>query len=100
MRKTKEATMRHVTYSDLRQNLATVMDEVNDSHAPLLVTRQNARPVVMLSQDEYESMEETLHLMSSARNAARLNDAIAEIEAGNVVEIDWDNEDESEDDLT
>jgi len=86
--------MRHVTYSDLRQNLATVMDEVNDSHAPLLVTRQNARPVVMLSQDEYESMEETLHLMSSVRNAVRLNEAIAEIDAGNVVEIDWDDEDE------
>jgi antitoxin YefM len=84
--------MRHVTYSDLRQNLATVMDEVNDSHAPLLVTRQNARSVVMLSQDEYESMEETLHLMSSARNAVRLNEAIAEIDAGNVVEIDWDDE--------
>ena len=87
--------MKHVTYSDLRQNLATVMDEVNDSHAPLLVTRQNARPVVMLSQDEYESMEETLHLMSSARNVARLNEAIAEIEAGNVVEIDWDDDDET-----
>src|SRR3954447_21944521 len=87
-------TMRHVTYSDLRQNLATVMDEVNDSHAPLLVTRQNARPVVMLSQDEYESMEETLHLMSSSCNVARINEAIAEIDAGNVVEIDWDDEDE------
>jgi antitoxin YefM len=90
-----EAMMKHVTYSDLRQNLATVMDEVNDSHAPLLVTRQNARPVVMLSQDEYESMEETLHLMSSARNVARLNEAIAEIEVGNVVEIDWDDDDET-----
>jgi antitoxin YefM len=89
------AMMKHVTYSDLRQNLATVMDEVNDSHAPLLVTRQNARPVVMLSQDEYESMEETLHLMSSARNVARLNEAIAEIEVGNVVEIDWDDDDET-----
>jgi antitoxin YefM len=90
-----EAMMKHVTYSDLRQNLATVMDEVNDSHAPLLVTRQNARPVVMLSQDDYESMEETLQLMSSARNVARLNEAIAEIEVGNVVEIDWDDDDET-----
>lgn len=48
----------------------------------------------MESRNEYESMEETLHLMSSPLNVARINEAIAQIEAGNVVEIAWNNSDD------
>lgn len=71
-----------VSYTHFRQNLAAVMDEVCDSRAPVIVTRRNARPVVMLSLEEYEGMEETLHLLSSPRNAERLLASIAEAEAG------------------
>jgi antitoxin YefM len=78
--------MRHVNYTDLRQNLARYMDEVCDSNAPLVVTRQNARSVVMISQDEYESMTETLHLMKSPRNAVRLIQAMEDVKAGRVTE--------------
>ncbi|MBK3776363.1 type II toxin-antitoxin system prevent-host-death family antitoxin [Azospirillum sp. YIM DDC1] len=74
--------MGHVSYSELRQNLARYMDEVCDSHAPLVVTRQNARSVVMISEEEFESMQETLHLLRSPANAARLLDSIAQAEAG------------------
>ena len=66
-----------VTYSQLRQRLAAVMDQVCDSASPVIVTRQNARSVVMLSLEEYESMEETLHLLRSPRNAERLVRSIA-----------------------
>ena len=68
--------MRHVNYTDLRQNLARYMDEVCDSNAPLVVIRQNAHSVVMLSQDEHEGMTETLHLMKSPRNAVQLIQAM------------------------
>jgi antitoxin YefM len=78
--------MRHVNYTDLRQNLARYTDEVCDSSAPLVVTRQNARSVVMISQDEYESMTETLHLMKSPRNAVRLIQAMEDVKAGRVTE--------------
>ena len=61
-----------VTYPLLRQRLAAVVDEVCDSAAPVIVTRQNARSVVMLSLEEYESMAKTLHLLRSPRNAERL----------------------------
>ena len=77
-----------VTYSQLRQRLAAVMDQVCDSGAPVIVTRQNARPVVMLSLEEYESMAETLHLLRSPRNAERLARAIAQAEAGELVEAE------------
>ena len=64
--------MAHVSYSELRNNLASYMDEVCDSRAPLYVTRQNARSVVLMSEDDYEGLMETVHLLKSPANAARL----------------------------
>jgi antitoxin YefM len=64
------------------------MDRVCDDHAPLLVTRQNGPPVVMLSLAEYEGLEETLHLLASPANAERLLHSIAEANAGRLVEHD------------
>jgi antitoxin YefM len=82
--------MGHVSYTDLRQHLAQYMDEVCDSRAPLVVTRQNARSVVMLSLEEYESLQETLHLLRSPANAEWLLESIAQADAGKVVERDLD----------
>lgn len=76
--------MGHISYTELRQNLARVMDEVCDSHAPLVVTRQNARSVVMISEEEFESMQETLHLLRSPANAAHLLESLAQAKAGQV----------------
>jgi antitoxin YefM len=57
--------MAHVSYSELRNKLASYMDEVCDSHAPLLVTRQNARSVVIMSEQDYDGLMETVHLLKS-----------------------------------
>jgi antitoxin YefM len=64
--------MSHVSYSELRNNLASYMDEVCDSRAPLVVTRQNARSVVLISEEDYEGLMETVHLLKSPANATRL----------------------------
>jgi antitoxin YefM len=80
--------MGHVSYTELRSNLATYMDQVCDSRAPLLVTRQNARSVVMVAEEEYEAMMETLHLLRSPANTERLLRSIAEADAGQTVEHD------------
>jgi antitoxin YefM len=80
--------MSHVSYTDLRANLARYMDEVCDSRAPLHVTRQNARGVVMISEEEYEGLMETLHLLRSPANAARLLRSIEEADAGRMAEHD------------
>ena len=77
-----------LTYTQVRQRLASVMDLVCDSGAPVIVTRQNARPVVMLSLEQYESMAETLHLLRSPRNADRLLRSIAAAEAGELREAE------------
>jgi antitoxin YefM len=80
--------MSHVSYTELRSNLAKYMDEVCDSRKALLVTRQNARSVVLISEDEYEGMMETLHLLRSPANAARLLRSIQEADSGDFIEHD------------
>jgi antitoxin YefM len=74
--------MSHVSYTDLRKNLAKYMDEVSDSRAPLHITRQNARSVIMMSEEEYDGMMETLHLLRSPANAERLLRSIKAADAG------------------
>ena len=78
--------MAHVSYSQLRNNLASYMDEVCDSGAPLVVTRQNARSVVLMSEDDYEGLMETVHLLKSPANAARLLRSINDAEQGKLTE--------------
>ncbi|HZZ57772.1 MAG TPA: type II toxin-antitoxin system prevent-host-death family antitoxin [Opitutaceae bacterium] len=75
--------MGHVSYTDLRQNLARYLDEAAESRAPLLVTRQNGKgDVVMLSAEEFAGWQETVRLLSSPRNAERLMRSIRQLEAG------------------
>lgn len=75
--------MAHVSYTDLRQNLTRYMDEAVESRAPIVVTRQGGRGnVVMISEDEFEGWQETVHLLSSPRNAERLMRSIRQLNAG------------------
>jgi antitoxin YefM len=74
--------MAHVSYSELRNNLASYMDEVCDARAPLVVTRQNARSVVIMSEEDYEGLMETVHLLKSPANAARLLRSIKDADRG------------------
>ncbi len=78
--------MGYISYSEFRQRLAKYMDEVWKSRAPLRVTRQNARPVVVLSEEEYESMVETLHLLRSPANTKRLLRAVRSADSGKLSE--------------
>jgi antitoxin YefM len=86
MRLQGEAPMAQVSYSQLRNNLASYMDEVCDSRAPLLVTRQNARSVVLMSEDDYEGLMETVHLLKSPANAERLLRSIQQANQGQLTE--------------
>jgi antitoxin YefM len=71
-----------LTYSDTRANLSEVMDKVVRDKSPVVVTRQKHEAVVIVSLSDWNAMEETLHLLSSPANAARLRDAIAALDAG------------------
>lgn len=71
-----------LTYASLKKNLASTLDKVNEDHVSILITRQNGKPAVIMSLEDFKSYEETAYLMSSPKNAQRLNQSIAEIEAG------------------
>ena len=78
--------MAHVTYSQLRSNLAACMNEVCTDRAPLLVTRRNARSVVLMSEQVYDGLMETVHLLNSPANAARLLRSIADAHENKLTE--------------
>ena len=77
--------MKHISSTDLRANLSSVMDRVNDDHEPVIVTRAGGRPVVMVSLEDWSSMDETTYLTASPANKAALERAIREGREGKVV---------------
>ena len=74
--------METVTYTAARGNLAKTMKKVCDDHSPVIITRKTAQPVVMMSLEDYSSLEETAYLLRSPENARRLLRSIAGLEAG------------------
>ncbi len=74
--------MQTLNFSQTRQNLASTFDSVIDNCTPVIVTRQNKEPVVIISMKDYRAMEETAYLMQSQVNAERLNRSITQLEAG------------------
>lgn len=71
-----------ISYSDFRGHMASVLDQVNENHKPVIITRQKGKPAVVMSLDDFKSYEETAYLMRSPKNAQRLNRSIEQLEAG------------------
>lgn len=71
-----------LSFTDTRQKLKDVMERVVKDHTPIVVTRQKAESVVIVSLADWNAMEETARLLRSPTNAARLSAAIAELDAG------------------
>ena len=71
-----------LSYSDTRANLKEVMDRVVADRAPVIITRQKAEAVVMVSLADWNAMEETLHLLGRPANARRLRKAVGQLDAG------------------
>lgn len=71
-----------ITYTSARGNLAKTMKKVCDDHSPVVITRKTAQPVVMMSLEDFEALEETAYLLRSPKNARRLLESVAELEAG------------------
>ena len=74
-----------ITYTAARENLASTINRVCEDNSPVIITRNRDQAVVMLSLAEYESLEETAHLLRSPANAKRLLDSIDAIKSGKVI---------------
>jgi antitoxin YefM len=71
-----------ISYTDTRERLKDVMDRVVADRQPVVISRQKAESVVMVSLADWHAIEETLHLLSTPANAQRLISAIEELDAG------------------
>ena len=74
--------MKSITYTAARENLASTINRVCEDNAPVVITRNRDQTVVMLSLAEYESLQETAHLLRSPANAKRLLKSIESLERG------------------
>jgi antitoxin YefM len=65
-----------ISYSEIRQNLKREFDKVCRDHEPVLVIRKNGENVVVISEEDFRSLEETAYLCQSPRNLERLLQAM------------------------
>lgn len=74
--------MRIVSYTEARNGLKTVLDGVEADADIAIITRRDGADAVVMSLAHYQSMAETLHLLSSPANAAHLAESITQYRAG------------------
>lgn len=79
--------MNIVSYTQARQNLADIMDKVTEDSSAVIITRQKASSVVMMSLEDYNSIQETMYLLGNPANTEHLQKSLAELEAGKVKEM-------------
>jgi antitoxin YefM len=75
--------MSHTTLTALRDNMASYFDRVTEDHEPLIVSRPAGKGnVVVMAEDDFAGWQETVHLLSSPRNAERMLRAKKQLDAG------------------
>jgi antitoxin YefM len=72
---------KQTNYTNLRQNLASILDESIADRSVIIVTRQGKEDVAILAADELSNLLETLHLFRSPENAQKLLSAMARADA-------------------
>ena len=77
--------MTTISYTHTRNNLAKVLEQAEENHEPIVVTRSGKKPSVIMSMEEFESLKETLHLLSSPNNALRMQKSLEDYNSGNFV---------------
>ena len=76
--------MRVVNFSDARNSLKSIIDQVSDDADYTVITRRDAPDAVVMSLDTFYSLMETVHLLKSPANAAHLARSIEQYRKGKV----------------
>lgn len=77
-----------ISYTAARSNLAKTMEQVCEDRSPIIITRNKAPSVVMMSLEDYEALQETAYLLRAPQNARRLLESVIELERGGGQEKD------------
>lgn len=86
--------MQSISYTSLRQNLSSIMDTIADNRETVHITRKGHDSMVMMSEADFSALQETLYLLSSSNNAARLSESFKQAEDGDFIDVNWDDIDE------
>ncbi|MEM0981963.1 MAG: type II toxin-antitoxin system prevent-host-death family antitoxin [Cyanobacteria bacterium P01_H01_bin.58] len=78
--------MRIISFIEARDHLKSVLDQVIDDADCTVITRRDAEDAVVMSLDYYNSLMETVHLLSSPANVTHLEKSIAQYRQGQVTE--------------
>lgn len=82
----REILMQIVTFSEARNKLKNVLDQVVNDADYTVITRRDADDAVVMSLEYFNSLLETVYLLKSPANAAHLERSIAQYKQGNAVE--------------
>ena len=82
-------------YTEFRTDMKKYLDEVEENKEILLIKRKTGKGTVVISLDEYNSIMETVHLLSSKTNADRLFESIKQMKDGksltkSLIEVWWE----------
>jgi antitoxin YefM len=80
--------MKAANYTEFRKELKQYLDIVEDSNETLIIKRGSGKGAVLISLEEYNSIMETLHLLSSRNNAKRLFESLEQMKDGRTVHHD------------
>ncbi|MDD2742607.1 MAG: type II toxin-antitoxin system prevent-host-death family antitoxin [Rhodocyclaceae bacterium] len=78
--------MRVINFSEARNNLKLVIDQVIDDADYTVIARRDAPDAVVMSLDTFNSLMETVHLLKSPANAAHLAKSMAQYRQGKLTE--------------
>ncbi len=85
--------MQVVSYTEARNSLKSVLDSVVDNADCTIITRRDANNAVVMSQDYFNGLMETVHLLKSPSNVLHLQQSIEQYQAGKIAQKEWANED-------
>ena len=78
--------MNTTTINSAKQNLESLIQQVENDAEPILIMLDENRKAVLMSEREFNSWQETIYLLSNPANAEHLRESLAEADAGLVSE--------------
>lgn len=83
-------SMKIVSYTSARKNLKSLFDNACDDASVIFVQRRNGKGVVILSEEEYSSLDETAYLLSNPKNRKHLQQSLSEKEKNETISVSLD----------